>query len=258
MSEKINISDYSVKIICLIMSFVEYFKSRRLQILTLGYFILIIQNLLLPFSGRNPYLVLLVFHLDLLGFSLLALGYLSHSPAGPRGSYILGSLFFLSWVLVRIVNQHVLPLIFDFSDLHAMYDTVPDFLFIPFAYNLRAKWSPTIPAPPLLMLNLYFLNAFVLFFAFFFCEHYPFFNSQQKGAYYKSSIIISMVYTISNVIAVSFHISEPLRAIISGEELSGISNAFIFGTFLKGFIIPLVGILTFIFLYKRVRKESKV
>jgi hypothetical protein len=53
------------------MSFVEYFTSRSLKILTLGYFILIIQNTLLPFSGINPYLVFLVFHLDLIGFSLL-------------------------------------------------------------------------------------------------------------------------------------------------------------------------------------------
>jgi len=229
----------------------------RLSLLKYGYIILIVQNVL-NFGYlflRDPYTYyyyFLVFHLDLIGFGMIAIGYCSYLKTDLKGkrAYVVGGFLFACWVIFRVLNQYVIPLIYDFSAFYSLYDSSVSFFIIPCIYSLiRVDFLGGFvkPLPPLGMVLIYVVNAFVLLLAFFFCEQYQYFNFKVNRSF---SQLFSFVYPFINLIAVLIHSFPFLDTILLGAYFhDGISST---GLFLKMSLVPLLGIIVFILMIGRI------
>lgn len=91
------------------------------SIIRSGLVILVIQNVLIGifvfnFQGMHTfndieYISFSIFHLDLLGFTLLGTGFIFYSTltSETKKQYFLGGLLLLSWVICRIIIQYIIP-----------------------------------------------------------------------------------------------------------------------------------------------------
>ena len=187
---------------------------------------------------------------------MIAAGYISFLKTNLEGkkAYIVAGFCFASWVLFRVINQYIIPLIYDFSTLHSHFDSSLSFFVIPYLYTLiRADFlgGPPKPLPSLGMVVIYLVNAFLLLLAFFFCDQYQFIISKDNRII---SQLFSFVYPFVNLIAVLIHSFPFLNTILMGAYFNdGISAT---GLFVKISLVPLLGIIVFILILKRIKLLS--
>ncbi len=233
----------------------------RLSLLKYGYIILIVQNVLIfgYFFLRAPYTYyyyFLVFHLDLIGFGMIAIGYCSYLKTNLKGkqAYFVAGFFFASWVIFRVLNQYFIPLIHDFSALYSVYASSLSFFIIPYIYSLMRidfLGGPIELLPPLGMVLIYLVNAFLLLFAFFFCEQYQYIISKDNRSF---SQLFSFIYPFINLIAVLIHSFPFLKVALMGTYVDDVIS--FTGLFWKVSLVPVLGIIVFILIIRRIILQS--
>lgn len=84
-------------------------KELNVILLRLAFVLIFIQNLFLLLGSVIPQdSIIILFYLDLVGFSVLAIGYLIYFTQDSERSFLWGGLGILGWVVSRVINQFVI------------------------------------------------------------------------------------------------------------------------------------------------------
>ncbi|MFX0050597.1 MAG: hypothetical protein ACFFAJ_01815 [Candidatus Hodarchaeota archaeon] len=191
---------------------------------------------------------LTVFNLDLLGFSLLAIGYILYStPISEKKLYYLsGGVFIVGWVIIRIISQYIFPFVllengrayFDMLEVltpqpwgGGLEEAIRDKPhLLTYRYDLIVMWNFIFGGLSLGVGSILIWRA----------------QSGKEGRLF-------MIYGLINLIAVLMYIPLFLWPYLlqTGEYVS--TSVLIPGVLMKGFLVPIIAVIAFRFL----RRESK-
>ncbi len=232
-----------------------------LQIRT-GFLILLIQNMLIlgivfvfteqiQVLREIPALPFLMLHLDLLGFLLIASGYIFYSKQGSKkmSLNLIGGISLLGWVICRIVVQYIVPYGINLREYQEPLDYVSFIDFLIHRWPRGYIWVSRLPLllrPDLdfiLIMKISFLiGGFLLFFG----------SNNIWRAQKNRETAIFMLYGVINMITV-------LLIVFTYSSWGVLSSFKFYFTFiyllLKTVAIPLLGVITFFLMWQ---KGSKI
>jgi hypothetical protein len=224
---------------------VEELKINRNIVLHLriAALILVVQNVIIPglFLRIIPISIgfLIVFNLDLVGFLLLAIGYLRYSTQGveKKWFYRSGAMCILGWFGCRILVQYILPLgvlplnlyITDFNTFIKSF--IPSGVF-------DAPYPNPVPSSTMVVIVL--IGTVLLSIGAGWI-----WRTQQE-----TSGRLFLLFGVLNVVAVIIVI--PYNAIISGAmDYHRWRIEYVMGWVLKGLVVPIIGAITFYLMWKK-------
>ncbi|MFX0173110.1 MAG: hypothetical protein ACFE9L_14450, partial [Candidatus Hodarchaeota archaeon] len=227
-------------------------------LIKIGSLILLVQNILILgfvylFQRMQSFkemeiITFFIFHLDLLGFLLLAVGYLcfSNQSLDEKPSYLYGGLALLGWVISRIITQYVIPfgiILHEYQE-PLDYQTFAFYLIYRGVYEIwYAIYYPGkeyIDLPPLILILSFILVGILLFLGSHFIQRA---RDDKSGSFFKWYGILNLM-TIFSLLFVYYQEINLLGVFINNYVTIYLSFLF------KIVGIPILGIITFFFMFQ--------
>lgn len=241
----------------------EALKDLYVPLIRIGLFFLVIQNTLvvafaLSFHGMPTFQELglisfLVFHLDLLGLSLVGIGYVGQSTLKTEGNswHLYGGLALIGWAVTRVITQYVIPfglglheyqqpLDYQTFAFYLVYRAIYEMYYRPSYPESGGTWSGlfrnTIDFPPLILILSFLLAAILLFLG----AHYLQFTHKNKG------LRLFKWYTLLNLFTVFFLISLYYQELNLLGRLTHNYLTIHLTLLIKIVVLPILGFITFL------------
>ncbi|MFX1255833.1 MAG: hypothetical protein ACFFCZ_29780 [Promethearchaeota archaeon] len=223
-------------------------KKWIIRLIIIAFVILLVQNgALVIFLG---YLIVPFYIIDVIGFLLLAVGYLLYSSqkVEQKRYYFIGGLCLLGWVICRVLYQFIIPLLL-LPQLLEECASYPNILSIHFDFFL----GYTCPSLPLwttaaaVMTNFIFLGGLALALG-----SIVIWRTQKD----KKGQIIFMVYGVCNAIVITLFALTRFPAVNMSTPLESIGGTILY--LAKGFIVPLLGVIAFFLMLRATYKLGDI
>ncbi len=202
-----------------------------------------------------------LFHLDLLGFILIGIGYifLSKYTSTEKGPYKQAGLFLLGWVICRILTQYIIPfgLVLQEYDMPLNYQSFAFYLvyrgFYEEYYHLRFPfdgypYNNVVASPPMILILTFLVAGLLLYIA---ARTIPQIRDQNGVLLFRAYGMINMFIII---VLSGFYYQE--RNIIGVFANNGFITQI--ALLVKVVLIPILGIITFIYMLRESSLQRRI